>query len=148
MNPKRMRVERGTISESTHIADLTVAQLRSALKKRGIAHAKIKLKLTLVELLNDVSFRIAPLTDLDVADMLEEVKGTALLRGYRGARTGDEAALREILSRISALVESCPEVLELDLNPVKVLGTGARAVDFRVRVGRPPSPPGSRRVSY
>jgi len=103
---------------------------------------------TLVELLNDVSFRIAPLTDLDVADMLEEVKGTALLRGYRGARAGDEAALREILLRVSALLDFCPEVLELDLNPVKVLGTGACVVDFRVRVGRPPSPPWSRRVSY
>jgi acyl-CoA synthetase (NDP forming) len=80
--------------------------------------------------------------------MLEEVRGTALLRGYRGAKTADEAALRDILSRISALLDSCPEVLELDLNPVKVMDTGASVVDFRVRVGRPPSQAGWRRVSY
>ncbi|MEX0880786.1 MAG: acetate--CoA ligase family protein [Thermoanaerobaculia bacterium] len=103
---------------------------------------------TLVELLSDVSFRIAPLTDLDVADMLEEVRGTALLRGYRGTAPADEAALREILLKVSALLELCPEVLELDLNPVKVLEKGACAVDCRVRVGRPPTSPRARRVSY
>ena len=48
---------------------------------------------TLVELLADVAFRLHPLTDVDVAAMLDEVKGTALLRGYRGAPRGDEAAL-------------------------------------------------------
>jgi len=103
---------------------------------------------TLVELLSDISFRIAPLTDLDVADMLEEVRGTALLKGYRGAAPADEAALREILLRVSALLDLCPEIQELDLNPVKVLEKGARAVDFRVRVGRRPVPPHSRRVHY
>jgi acyl-CoA synthetase (NDP forming) len=103
---------------------------------------------TLVELHSDVSFRIAPLTDLDVADMLEEVRGTALLRGYRGTAPVDEAALREILLKVSLLVELCPQVLELDLNPVKVLEKGARAVDCRVRVGRPPASPRARRVSY
>jgi acyl-CoA synthetase (NDP forming) len=65
-----------------------------------------------------------------------------------GAKAADEAALRDILLRVSALFDSCPEVLELDLNPVKVLGDGARVVDARVRVGRPPSTPGSRPVSY
>ena len=103
---------------------------------------------TLVELLADIAFRIAPLTDVDVAEMLEEVKGTALLRGYRGAAPADEAALRQVLLRVSALLDLCPEVLELDLNPVKVLEKGARAVDVRVRVGRPPALPRSRRVSY
>jgi acetate---CoA ligase (ADP-forming) len=103
---------------------------------------------TLVELLSDVAFRIAPLTDLDTGDMLDEVKGTELLRGYRGAPRADEAALRELLARVSALVERFTEIQEMDLNPVKILETGVKVVDFRIRVGRRPSPPRSRRISY
>jgi acyl-CoA synthetase (NDP forming) len=103
---------------------------------------------TLVELLADVSFRLPPLTETDVDDMLEEVRGTALLRGYRGAPPADEGALRDILARVAALLTFCPEVLELDLNPVRVLDRGARALDCRVRVGRPAAPARSRRISY
>jgi acyl-CoA synthetase (NDP forming) len=80
--------------------------------------------------------------------MLEEVKGTALLRGYRGAPRADEAALRELLLRVSALVEACPEVREMDLNPVKVLAQGTSVVDARIRVERRPVPPRSRRIVY
>jgi acyl-CoA synthetase (NDP forming) len=79
---------------------------------------------------------------------LNEVKGTALLRGYRGAPPADEAALRDLLHRVSALVEHCPEVAEMDLNPVKVLRSGARSVDARVRIGRRPVLPPSRRIAY
>jgi acyl-CoA synthetase (NDP forming) len=103
---------------------------------------------TLVELLGDVSFRIAPLTGADVEDMLAEVRGTALLEGFRGAPAGDVAALRDALARVSVLLTLCPEVLELDINPLKVLPSGAKAVDARIRVGRPPAPPRSRRVTY
>jgi acetate---CoA ligase (ADP-forming) len=103
---------------------------------------------TLVELVADVAFRLPPLTDRDVAAMLDEVKGTALLRGYRGAPRGDETALKEMLLRVSALVENCPEVREMDLNPVKVLTSGVCVVDARIRVGRPPSVSPSRRIAY
>jgi acyl-CoA synthetase (NDP forming) len=103
---------------------------------------------TLVELLGDTAFRIAPLSDLDVADMLDEVKGTARLRGFRGAPPADEKALAEILLRVSALIEACPDIREVDLNPVNVFESGARVVDFRIRVGRPPAPGRSRRISY
>jgi len=103
---------------------------------------------TLVELLGDTAFRIAPLSDLDAADMLNEVKGTARLRGFRGAPPADEKALTELLLRVSALIEVCPDIREVDLNPVNVFESGARVVDFRIRVGRPPAPARSRRVSY
>jgi acetyl coenzyme A synthetase (ADP forming)-like protein len=103
---------------------------------------------TLVELVADVAFRLHPLTDADAAAMLEEVKGTALLRGYRGAPKGDEEALKDLLLRVSALVEHCPEVREMDLNPVKVLSSGISVVDARVRVGRPPAQLPSRRIAY
>ena len=103
---------------------------------------------TLVELVADVAFRLHPLTDADASAMLEEVKGTALLRGYRGAPRADEAALKDLLLRVSALIEHCPEVREMDLNPVKVLASGLRVVDARVRVARRSVPPPSRRVAY
>ena len=103
---------------------------------------------TLVELLADAAFRLHPLTDADASAMLDEVRGTALLRGYRGAPKADEAALRDVLLRVSALVEACPEVREMDLNPVKVLAKGARVLDARVRVERRAAPARSRRIVY
>ncbi len=103
---------------------------------------------TLVELLADVAFRLQPLTNVDVDAMLEEVRGTALLRGYRGAPSLDEAALKDLLLRLSALSEHCPEVREMDLNPVKVLARGVRVVDARVRIERRPVLPPSRRIAY
>src|SRR5512140_455403 len=88
----------------------------------------------LVELLRDVSFRLTPVSDLDAAAMLEKLRGSRLLDGYRGAPPGDRAALVELVQRVSALVELVPELRELDLNPVKVLepGRGAIAVDARI----------------
>ena len=103
---------------------------------------------TLVELMADVAFRLPPLTDLDVESMLDEVRGTALLRGYRGSPVLDEAALRDLLLRLSALADACPEVAEMDLNPVKVLERGVSVLDARVRVERRPVLPPSRRVDY
>lgn len=103
---------------------------------------------TLVELVSDVAFRLHPLTDVDVTAMLAEVRGTARLRGWRGGPPADEAALRELILRVSALVETCPEVREMDLNPVKVLEKGAAVLDARVRVGRRPPAPPSRRIAY
>jgi acetate---CoA ligase (ADP-forming) len=89
-----------------------------------------------VELTQDVTFRINPLTDLDVDQMLTEVKSARALFGYRGMPKGDIEALRELILRVSLLVERIPEIIEMDLNPVKVLepGEGALVVDARVRV--------------
>lgn len=102
----------------------------------------------LVELLNDVAFRINPLTDLDVQDMINEVKGTALLRGYRGSKPADERALADLIARVSALIEICPQIHEMDANPVKILEKGAIVVDARIRVDRLVEPPPTRRIAY
>ena len=102
----------------------------------------------LVELLNDVAFRINPLTQIDVQEMLNEVKGTALLRGYRGSHAADEAALSDLILRVSALLEICPQIREMDANPVKVLEKGVVVVDARVRVDRLVEPPPTRRIAY
>jgi acyl-CoA synthetase (NDP forming) len=103
---------------------------------------------TLVELQADVAFRLQPLTDADARALLEEVAGTARLRGFRGAPPADEGALRELILRVSALLEACPEVREMDLNPVMVLEKGAVVVDARVRVSRRAASPPSRRIAY
>jgi len=89
-----------------------------------------------VELIKDVSFRMNPVSDLDVDEMIREVKAARLLEGYRGAPPGDIPALKEVMQRLSALVEEVPEIVELDLNPVKVMepGKGAVVVDARMRV--------------
>jgi acetate---CoA ligase (ADP-forming) len=102
---------------------------------------------TLVELFSDVVLRLHPLTDVDAAEMVNELRGAPLLRGYRGGPTADENALRDVLLRVSALIDACPEILELDINPLKVLPTGACAIDARIRVGHT-TPPQSRRVVY
>lgn len=92
---------------------------------------------THLELLRDTSCRLVPLTDRGAADMIEEIRGKALLRGYRGAPAVDERAYRETLLRLSSLLQLCPEIEELDLNPVIVTEDGAFAVDVRVRIGAP-----------
>jgi len=91
---------------------------------------------TNVELLEDMRFRLAPLTDRDVAALVDESRASRLLAGYRGRPAADRAAVEELLARISLLAEAVPEISELDLNPVLVLpeGRGCRVVDARVRV--------------
>ena len=91
-----------------------------------------------VELLGDVRFRIAPLTDHDADELLHEIRGYPLLQGYRGRPPADVDALRDILLRVSQLAEDLPEVVELDLNPVIALspGKGCRVVDARIRLAR------------
>jgi acetyl coenzyme A synthetase (ADP forming)-like protein len=91
---------------------------------------------TAVELYKDVAFRVTPLTDVDAAAMLDQLRGRALLDGFRGTPPADRAALIETIQRIAELVELVPELVELDLNPVLVLapGAGVVAVDARARV--------------
>jgi acyl-CoA synthetase (NDP forming) len=88
----------------------------------------------LVEVLGDVAVGIAPLTDLDIEDMLGSLRCYRLLTGYRGAPAYDLEALREVLRRVSALACDLPEIEEMDLNPVFVLEKGAVAADVRVRL--------------
>jgi acyl-CoA synthetase (NDP forming) len=91
---------------------------------------------TLVELLADVSMRLHPLTDHDIDDMLIGLRGYPLLTGYRGSPPLDVLALKNVLVRVSALVETVPEIRELDLNPLFVRMSGVAAVDARIRVSR------------
>jgi acetyl coenzyme A synthetase (ADP forming)-like protein len=89
-----------------------------------------------VELLRDVTFRVHPVTDRDAAEMVRTVRGAKLLDGWRGAPAADTAALEQAILRLSQLVGEIPEIVELDLNPLKVRprGKGCMVVDARVAV--------------
>lgn len=99
-----------------------------------------------VELLTDVALRIHPITDLDAAEMIRETKTFRLLEGYRNQPRGDIATLEKALERVSALITAVPELVEMDLNPVKVLepGEGICVVDARMRIE--PIPPARSRT--
>ncbi len=85
-----------------------------------------------VELIKDVSLRIAPLTPRDAREMITEIKGYPLLTGYRGAAPVDLKALEDFILKVSDFAEKNAEVKELDLNPVFAYPDGALAVDARV----------------
>jgi acetyl coenzyme A synthetase (ADP forming)-like protein len=88
------------------------------------------------EVLGDVAFRLSPLTDLDAEELIAGTKVATLLRGYRGSPAADVSALRDLLLRVSLMVEDCPEMAEMDLNPVLVrrAGQGAVVLDARMRL--------------
>lgn len=89
-----------------------------------------------VEVLKDVTFRIAPIRELGAKNMIENIKGIKLLMGYRGEPASDLDAIAESLSRLSQLVTDFPEIEEMDINPLIVLpaGSGARVVDARILI--------------
>jgi acetyltransferase len=84
-----------------------------------------------VELLKDVSFRVIPLTDIDAENMINEVKMSKILKGYRNIPGMDINSIKETLLRISQLVSDFPEIKEMDINPLIVKENGCIAVDVR-----------------
>jgi acetyl coenzyme A synthetase (ADP forming)-like protein len=89
---------------------------------------------TSVELLRDIAVRLAPLSDLDAAEMLRSLRTFPLLDGYRGAARCDLGAIEDVLRRVSALVEAHAEIAEIDANPVVAGADGALILDARIRV--------------
>ena len=85
-----------------------------------------------VEVLKDVAFRLVPIEKRDAEEMLEEIKGKALLKGYRGQEPADVKSLVDVMLKLSALVEKAPEIKEIDLNPIFVYKDSAVAVDARI----------------
>jgi acyl-CoA synthetase (NDP forming) len=85
-----------------------------------------------VELLKDVTFRIAPITQQDAEEMITEVKAYPLLKGYRNTPPTDINAIVKILLNTSKLIMDYPEIKELDLNPVMTYEKGAKTVDARI----------------
>jgi acetyltransferase len=90
-----------------------------------------------VEVLRDTATRLAPVSPADALEMLDELKMAALLRGVRGEVPVDRTALAETISRFGQLVADCPDLLDIELNPLVAGGTGAIAVDARATLARP-----------
>ncbi|MHA2038860.1 MAG: acetate--CoA ligase family protein, partial [Promethearchaeota archaeon] len=86
----------------------------------------------LVELLEDVSFRIAPITEYDANEMIKEIKGFPILDGYRGKPKADLDAIVKVLLKISELVVKHEEINEMDLNPVFIYENDLICVDARI----------------
>jgi acetyltransferase len=88
------------------------------------------------ELIKDTAIKLHPLTDIKAGELINSVKMSQLLKGYRGMTPYDTKSLEDLLLRISALVEDNPQITEMDLNPVKVQtdGQGYWVVDARIMV--------------
>src|SRR5262245_28569276 len=88
----------------------------------------------LVEVLKDITFRLAPATQQDALSMLDGIQAAEMLKGVRGGEPVDREALSTLIVNVSELVSDFPEISELDLNPVFASKTGAIAADVRIVV--------------
>jgi len=91
----------------------------------------------LVEIFDDVAFRVAPLTRADALTMIDEVRGSRLLRGFRGETSINQEALVQALLSLSQLLVENPRISEVDINPLILTEDGAIAVDARAVVAAP-----------
>lgn len=87
-----------------------------------------------VEVLKDVTFRLAPITNREADDMINSIKTKKLLEGVRGEKPSDLKKLSDLIQRLSALVTDFKEIKELDMNPVLVMeqGKGCKVLDVRI----------------
>jgi acetyl coenzyme A synthetase (ADP forming)-like protein len=95
----------------------------------------------LVEVMQDITFRLAPATSQEALSMLDDIAGAAVLRGVRGKAGVDRSAVGRLIEHVSHLVHDFPEISEMDLNPVFASDQGATAVDVRIVADfAPPAP--------
>jgi acetyl coenzyme A synthetase (ADP forming)-like protein len=94
----------------------------------------------LVEVLKDITFRLAPATREDAFSMLDGIAAAEILKGVRGMPPVDREALATVICNVSRLVSDFPEIVEMDLNPVFASPSGAIAADVRIVVDFVPAP--------
>ncbi|SAL31990.1 N-acetyltransferase GCN5 [Caballeronia turbans] len=95
----------------------------------------------LVEVLKDVTFRLAPVTRDEAASMLDGIQAAEVLRGVRGSEPVNREALITLIERVSRLVDDFPQISEMDLNPVFASPNGAVAADVRIVMDFEPAAP-------
>jgi acetyl coenzyme A synthetase (ADP forming)-like protein len=95
----------------------------------------------LVEVLKDVTFRLAPATKEDALSMLDGIQAHEMLKGVRGSDPANRDAIAKIIVNVSQLITDFPEIAEMDLNPVFATKTDAIAADVRIVVDFAPKPP-------
>lgn len=88
----------------------------------------------LIEVLEDVAFRLAPLDSGEAGRMIGQLKGEKLLKGFRGAPPADLEAIKDVIVKVSQLGVEYPEIVEMDLNPVVAYPEGVLALDARIRL--------------
>ncbi len=92
----------------------------------------------MVEILKDVSFRVLPISYNSAKSLTRETNASTLLKGFRGVPPCDQKALRRLLLKCSEVIESYPEIIEMDLNPVIVHEKGLSIVDARIILKQEP----------
>ncbi|WP_434599182.1 acetate--CoA ligase family protein [Streptomyces sp. A5-4] len=95
----------------------------------------------LVEVLKDITFRLAPASEDDALSMLDSIRAAEVLRGVRGGAAVDRTALARLIVRVSQLAADFPEIAEVDLNPVFATASGVMAADVRILLGGPSPTP-------
>ncbi|AEA48012.1 acetate--CoA ligase family protein [Archaeoglobus veneficus] len=85
-----------------------------------------------VEVFRDVTFRIAPVTENDAYEMIREVKSYRLLRGVRGEKPCDIDSIADVILKMSQLSIEIPQIMEMEINPLKVFEDGCYALDFKI----------------
>src|SRR6266581_879859 len=95
----------------------------------------------LVEVLKDITFRLAPATREDALSMLDGIAAAEFLKGVRGGDAVDRRSLAGLIQNVAKLVSDFPEIAEMDLNPVFARKDGATAADVRIVLDFAPAPP-------
>ena len=89
-----------------------------------------------VEVFEEVALRVAPISPKEAMQMIDELRGAPILKGARGHKPSDIAAVSDALLRLSQLLIDFPEISELDINPLRVFqeNSGCRALDARILI--------------
>ncbi len=87
-----------------------------------------------IEVLEDVSAGLAPLSDTEIKNMIHSLNGYKIIKGVRGKKGIDETMFTDIIKRVSALVGTAPEIFEMDINPLLGQADKVIAVDARIRI--------------
>jgi len=89
---------------------------------------------TLVELMKDVTLRILPISEEEIRKMVREIHGYPMIQGYRGSKPRDEETLVQVMCAINRFFAENTNVVEFDINPVRLYESGACIVDARIFV--------------
>lgn len=87
-----------------------------------------------VEVLKDISYNIAPISQIEADEMIKHLRSYKLIQGTRGSEGVNEAVFNEVIRRVSALCLVAPEIFEMDINPFMANRKGLTAVDARIRI--------------
>jgi len=88
----------------------------------------------MVEAMHDVTFRVAPISEMDALEMMEEIRGKALIGAFRGKKEADRKKIAGTLKALGDVMLQVPEITDIEINPLFISEDGAVAVDCRVRV--------------